>query len=134
MTDAIRRIHTETVLLCDEQGPLLRSEQDALDLVGQAAFPGAEQEPASWVVIPVARLADTFFRLSTGVAGAIVQKLGQYRLGVAVIGDVSSHTAASSAFHDFVVESNRGRQLWFPSTLEEFEDRLARLRSSRPAT
>ncbi|MFJ5117379.1 DUF4180 domain-containing protein [Kitasatospora sp. NPDC088548] len=111
---------TATVLWLPADGPPLRDERDATDVIGDAFGQGA-----TWVVVPVARLEDDFFRLSTRIAGGIVQKFANYRLGLAVVGDISRHTAASGALRDFVRESNGGRQLWFVSDTAEFDRRLA---------
>lgn len=97
-----------TILRLPAEGPLLHTEQDAMDVIGDAF--GHE---ATWVVVPLERLHPDFFVLRTRVAGGIVQKFVNYRVGLVVLGDVSRHTAASEALRDFVRESNRGLQLWF---------------------
>jgi hypothetical protein len=58
-----------------------------------------------------------------------LQRLAMYRIGVAVVGDISRYTAASSAFNDFVLETNRGAQVWFVSTMDDFKTRLAALKT-----
>ncbi|MFF2040738.1 DUF4180 domain-containing protein [Kitasatospora sp. NPDC058170] len=116
-----------TVLRLTPDGPPIRSERDATDVIGDAFGQGAD-----WVVVPAARLDGDFFRLSTRVAGGIVQKFVTYRIGLAVIGDISAHVAASDALRDFVVESNRGTQLWFLTEEEEFGPRLAEQRRAVP--
>ncbi|GAB1818432.1 DUF4180 domain-containing protein [Herbidospora sp. RD11066] len=102
-------------------GPLIATEADALDVIG-ATF----GQDVTWVVIPAERLADAFFSLRTGLAGAILQKFVQYGFRLAVVGDVSRHIEASDAFRDLVRESNRGNQTWFLPTLEEFQVRAPR--------
>jgi hypothetical protein len=69
-------------------------------------------------------LGDDFFRLSTRIAGEVVQKLQDYGLKVVVIGDIAARTAESEALRDWVGECNRGRQVWFVATLEELAERL----------
>ncbi|MFL4908840.1 DUF4180 domain-containing protein [Streptomyces sp. MMS24-I2-30] len=107
------------VLTCASDGPLLDGESAALDLVGDAL--GRE---AQWVAVPVERVPDEFFRLRSGIAGAVVQKFATYRLGLAVIGDISRHLAESTALRDFVYESNQGRRLWFLAGCRERDERL----------
>ncbi|MFD6469166.1 DUF4180 domain-containing protein [Streptomyces goshikiensis] len=116
----LEKIHDVPVLMCAAEGEPIRGEREVLDLIGNAGYQGAE-----WVVVPAERFDDTFFRLRTRVAGDIVQKFVQYRLGMAVIGDISRHTEASSALRDFVRECNRGRQTWFLADVEELRERLA---------
>lgn len=119
MPDTLQHVNGVPVLVCAADGEPLRGERDAVDLIGNALYQGA-----SWVAIPAVRLADDFFRLRTRVAGEIIQKFVDYRLGVAVVGDISRHTAVSTALRDFVVESNRGTQVWFVPDLEALHDRL----------
>ncbi|MDF2712695.1 DUF4180 domain-containing protein [Nonomuraea muscovyensis] len=109
----------ETVHVYEGEGEPLRSASDALDLIAAAWEAGA-----AWVAVPAHRLHDDFFRLRTGVAGEMVQKFTNYRIGLAIVGDVSRHTAASSALQAWVYESNRGTHLWFVGDLAELTARL----------
>ncbi|MEV6418841.1 DUF4180 domain-containing protein [Streptomyces sp. NPDC051662] len=115
----LQHIHGVPVLFCASDGEPLRGEREALDLIGDAFSLGA-----AWVVIPAGRFEDAFFQLSTRVAGDIVQKFVNYRLRVAVVGDIARHTAGSTALRDFVRESNRGTQLWFVPDTEALSTRL----------
>jgi anti-sigma regulatory factor (Ser/Thr protein kinase) len=115
----LQKIHDVPVLMCAPEGEPIRSERDALDFIGDAGYQGAQ-----WVVIPVERFDEAFFQLSTRVAGGIIQKFVQYGMGIAVLGDISRHTEASSALRDFVRECNRGRQTWFLADAEELRERL----------
>lgn len=117
----LRQIHDVPVFMCADEGPAIGGERDVMDLIGDAGYQGAQ-----WVVIPAGRFDEAFFQLRSRVAGDIVQKFVQYGLGIAVIGDISRHTEASSALRDFVRESNRGRQTWFLTDIEELRERLSR--------
>ncbi len=108
------------------EGPVVRDARDGLDLLGEAFARDAE-----WLVVPAARFGDEFFTLSTRVAGEVTQKFVQYRVGLAVVGDISRHTGASGALRDFVGESNRGRRLWFLADEAAFDARLAALDAAR---
>ena len=83
-------------------GPLIAVESDILDPIGNAGYNGADM-----LVIPVSRLSPDFFKLSTGLAGAILQKCMNYQLKVAIVGDISAYTARSGPLRDFVYESNK---------------------------
>lgn len=107
------------VWVCPEDGPTMRSEADAVDVIGQTY--GSEAE---LIVIPVGRLGADFFTLRTRVAGEMLQKFVNYRLRVAIVGDIAEHVESSSALADFVRESNRGNQVWFAASREELESRL----------
>jgi hypothetical protein len=108
------------VLIADPDGPAITTERDGADLIGDAIGEGA-----AWLAIPVARLSDDFLKLSTRLAGEILQKAVNYRINVAIVGDVSAKMAASKPLNDFVVESNRGKHVWFVDDLEDLRARLA---------
>ncbi|MGW7094295.1 DUF4180 domain-containing protein [Streptomyces sp. NPDC054874] len=112
--------HGVPVLVCDAAGVTIGDVQDALDHLIGAAFACAEV-----VAVPSARLDDRFFDLSTGLAGAILQKFANYRLRLVVLGDIGHHLSASSALPDLVREANRGRDIWFVPDLDALADRLA---------
>jgi hypothetical protein len=119
MPETLRRVHGIDVLLCAPDGATVAAERDAVDLIGEAM-----QHWASMVLIPVERLSDDFFQLSTRVAGDIVQKFVTYRLRLVIVGDIAQHVARSAALSDFVSETNRGDQVWFMATLAELDERL----------
>ena len=77
-------------------------------------------------MLPTARLSPDFLKLSTGLAGEVLQKFVNYRFGVTIVGDISGHVAASDALGDFVRESNRGKTVWFADDLEGLESRPER--------
>lgn len=108
-----------SVVLLSPTGPLLRTENDARDLI-QETF-GSDVRA---VVVPVERLDPEFFVLRTGVAGEFVQKLVQYRLRLIVVGDISAHATASGALRDWVREVNRGRDILFVPDTDALEARL----------
>ena len=95
-------------------GPLLAQESDALDVIGEALGQQAEL-----VVLPVQRLSPDFFRLRTGLAGAILQKFTNYQLRVAIVGDISGYVEKSMPLRDFVDESNRRGQVRFLASAAE---------------
>ena len=104
----------------DSEGPVIGDGQAVVDLIGEIY--GSE---ADLLVIPVERLAPEFFRLSTGVAGEVLQKFVTYGCRVAIVGDIEAHLAASSALRDFVRESNAGRHVWFVPDRAALDARLA---------
>jgi len=112
-------IADQPALVLDRTGPLLRSEDDARDLIQETFGTGIEL-----AVVPVERLDPDFFVLRSGVAGVFVQKLVQYRLRLAVVGDISAQVAASDALRDWVHEVNRGRDILFVPDTAALEERL----------
>ncbi len=110
---------TSAVFAVPPDGAPIGDEGAALDVVGDAF--GAEAEIVS---IPVARLSPEFFRLSSGVAGAVVQKFVTYRLRLVVVGDPAHHGPTSGPVEDWMREANSGRQLWFVADDAELARRL----------
>lgn len=117
--DEIVTLHGVTLLRCAPDGPPLDGERAALDLIGDAGW-----REAQLVAVPAERVSDEFFQLRSGIAGAIVQKFAQYRLRLAVVGDIAQHVADSQALRDLVYESNQGNQLWFLPGYDELDERL----------
>ncbi|WP_165988195.1 DUF4180 domain-containing protein [Streptomyces sp. YIM 98790] len=109
------------VLLCPDEGPVLRGDRGALDVIGDAFGAGA-----AWAAVPVERLHPDFFRLRTGVAGEFVQKFAQYGVGLAVVGDIAAQVDSSDALRDLIRESNRGNGFWFVTDLDELRARMNR--------
>ena len=116
----LETIAGRAALVCSPDGPPLATGRDASDLIGDALSLGAEL-----VVIPTARLSPDFLRLSSGLAGEVLQKFVNYRLMPIILGDVSAAVAASNPLGDFVRESNRGRSVWFVADRADLTERLA---------
>lgn len=108
------------------EGPPLGSERDANDLIGSLYGSGADL-----LAIPAGRLDPRFFQLANGTAGAFVQKFVTYGLRLAVVGDIGAQVSRSEALRAFVIESNRGRHLWFVSDRNELERRLVLVQKGR---
>jgi hypothetical protein len=114
-------LHGVRVLECDANEKQLRNYSEAVELIGKAF-----EHRASVILVPAECLDDDFFRLSTRIAGELIQKFVQYRQRLVIVGDISRHLAESSALRAFVLEANRGKEVWFLATREEIDERLAR--------
>lgn len=90
------------------EGEKIGSERDATDLIGKCW--GLELD---YVAIPISRLVPGFFDLSTGLAGAFIQKFVQYNLVLAFVGDLSAEIARSDALRDFVAECGKDDKVVF---------------------
>jgi hypothetical protein len=104
----------------DADGPVMASEADALDLMGEVYASDPDI-----VAIPTSRLPPDFFKLSTGLAGAVMQKFTNYGLRVAFVGDISAHMAASKPLADFVRETNARKQIMFVPDMPGLEMLIA---------
>ncbi len=108
------------VFVWPAEGSPICCEQDAIDLISDAF-----DAEVAVLAIPASRLGEAFLDLRSGVAGAVLQKLVNYRYRVAIVGDISEAVAASNALRDFVRESNRGEMVWFTDDLAILEGKLA---------
>lgn len=70
------------------------------------------------------RSSPDFFIPSPGLAGESLQKYVNYAGKIAICGDFSGYTR--KPLHDFILESNQGRDVFFVPTLQEAFDRLTR--------
>jgi hypothetical protein len=119
LRDVISQIADKKVLTYRGDQLTLGSEQDAVDLVGDAFG-----EHADIVVVPADRVAPDFYALSTRVAGDVVRKFAMYQVRLVVLGDVTEHLEASDAFRAFVHEINRGKDIWFVADEAELAAKL----------
>jgi hypothetical protein len=62
-------------------------------------------------------IIDTFFDISTGIAGELLQKFSTYHKKLAIIGDYTN--IPGKALKDFIYESNLTKQIIFVKTAEE---------------
>lgn len=103
-------------VLLPPDGPTLATEADATQVIGDLYGSDAEI-----VAIPLARLAPDFWDLKNRKAGLFIQKLMNYRLRAAFVGDLSAEIAASDALRDYVRECRRGRDVLFVARAEDLE-------------
>lgn len=115
---SICEVHGVRVLTAEPEVPTLGGEDDAAELIGQAYG-----EDASVVVVPVARVDERFFTLSTRVAGEVARKFQSYQVVLAVLGDLGAHLASDS-FRAFVHETNKGTHVWFLDDRAALDERL----------
>lgn len=98
--------------------PLITDGQSALDLIASIGW----ENGVTRIAVNKTAVSEDFFRLSTGVAGEIMQKFVNYGCQLAIIGDFSQDTSAP--FRDYMRECNNGKQLFFVSDEEEAVERL----------
>ena len=90
-----------------EPGVLVSGGASALDLLASVRH----ETGCSAVVLFQEQLDGAFFRLSTGLAGEVLQKFVNYQMKLVIVGDFSGYT--SKPLQDFIRESNGGRQICF---------------------
>lgn len=94
---------------------------DDVDLVLEACF----SEGARAVLLYAENLPEAFFDLSSGQAGAILQKLRLYGVRLALVAPPGSYRA-SSRFGEMAKEENRGPHFGMFETREAAREWLAR--------
>lgn len=92
---------------------VIADTQSALDMLMTAKYEAGTKD----IIIDKSLIADDFFILSTGMAGEILQKFINYGVRIAIYGDFTHYT--SKPLHDFIYESNNGKDVFFVPTKEE---------------
>lgn len=90
---------------------IIRSVQDGLDLMGDIYYQGFDK-----VILYEKNITPEFFDLKTKIAGEILQKFSNYRIGLAIVGDFSKYENRS--MKDFIFESNKTKHISFVDQLE----------------
>jgi hypothetical protein len=119
MADKVVELHGVRILDIATAGPVLQTDRDAVTLIGDALG-----HQASLVMLPTTRLDDTFFDLSTRIAGEFFQKFVNYGVRLVIVGDIAGRIAESKSLRDFVRECNQGQQIWFVATIDAAVARL----------
>ena len=94
--------------------------QSALDVLMTAKYDAGTKN----IAIDKRLIVEDFFILSTGLAGEILQKYTNYGGRIAIYGDYSRYT--SKPLKDFIYESNKGKNVFFVSTMEEALEMLTK--------
>jgi hypothetical protein len=94
----IAEIVSDEIVINDTQG--------ALDLMADADYYEARR-----IILSEFNLKPAFFELRTGMAGDILQKFSQYSVKLAIIGEFEKYK--SKSLKAFILESNRGSQIFF---------------------
>lgn len=105
--------------VCTTGQDRLESEQDALDLVAACG-----ENDTQLLMLMSDNLADDFFRLKTGLAGAVLQKLVNYYIRAVAV--VPQDLASRGKFGEMVTETNRGEQFGVFNAVDQAEEWLLR--------
>jgi hypothetical protein len=104
--------------------PVITDAQSALDLVATLGH----EDACDGVAINKEAIIEDFFKLSTGIAGEILQKFVNYSMRIAIIGDFSKYT--SKPLKDFIYECNQGNAVYFVSDEQTAINKLAKAQGS----
>ncbi|MDR1131062.1 MAG: DUF4180 domain-containing protein [Oscillospiraceae bacterium] len=92
---------------------LITDAQSMLDLIATVQY----DHGCDRIALYKEALTEDFFKLATGLAGEILQKVVNYRKKLAVIGDFAAYTG--KPLRDFIYESNKGSAVFFVRTEAE---------------
>lgn len=106
------------VAVVTSEDVLITDAQSMLDLIATVQH----YHDCDCIALSKENITEDFFRLSTGLAGEILQKVVNYRKKLAIIGDYSGYT--SKPLRDFIYESNNGNAVFFVATEAEAMERL----------
>lgn len=98
---------------------LLKDVQSALDLIMTIS----SETGSNRIALNKEAISEDFFKLSTRLAGEILQKFANYQIKFAIIGDFSSYN--SKPLKDFIYECNKGNNVFFVSSEQEAIDKLS---------
>ena len=104
------------------ENTVITDAQSALDLLMSTKYDIGTKN----IIIPKQLITEDFFILSTGLAGEILQKFINYGGRIAIYGDYSHYT--SKPLKDFIYESNKGKDVFFVSSLDEAVEKLTIIR------
>ena len=108
----------EIVEVCSNE-VIIKNAQDGLDLLGNLYYQSFDK-----IIVHQVNITPDFFELKTGIAGEILQKFSNYRVRLAIVGDFDLYQ--SKSLKDFIVESNKGKQINFVNTVSEALARLSK--------
>jgi hypothetical protein len=91
---------------------IIQSTEDGLELMGNMYYQGFDK-----IIVYKKNITPKFFDLKNKMAGDILQKFSNYRIGLAIIGDFTD--IPSKSLKDFIYESNKGKQVNFLPSVNE---------------
>lgn len=95
------------VVKIEDEKILIFDEQSALDVFMSLSYETGENR----FIISKDNIIEDFFDLRTKIAGGILQKIINYRMKLAIIGDFSKYK--SKSLRDFIYECNSGKDIFF---------------------
>ncbi|MCL2401431.1 MAG: DUF4180 domain-containing protein [Oscillospiraceae bacterium] len=95
------------IAACESDEAIIKDGQSALEFAVNIVY----AHDCVNIAVNKAAIDEDFFKLSTGVAGEVVQKFVNFRCRIAIFGDFSGYT--SKPLLDYMHECNRGRHLYF---------------------
>ncbi|MDD5437879.1 MAG: DUF4180 domain-containing protein [Patescibacteria group bacterium] len=96
---------------------LIKTVQDALDTMANPKLMNVRN-----MILHKENIDPAFFDLKTGLAGEILQKFVNYGIRLAIVGDFTN--IASESLRAFILECNRGNQIFFVEDVDAARKKL----------
>ena len=107
MDITIVKVNNTDIAVIRSDEMVITDVQSALDLMATIRY----ESGCNHIAINKEAITEDFFRLSTKLAGDILQKFINYQVKLAIVGDFSAYTSRS--LKDFIYESNSGKHIFF---------------------
>ncbi len=107
-----------SIVYIDNIDILVRDSDEVLDLLMTVQY----ETNCSKVIFDKKSFCEEFFDLKTGIAGEIFQRIVTYGIKIAIVGDFSMYY--SKSLHDFIYETNKGKDIYFVSSIDDAIDKL----------
>lgn len=107
-------INGRAIAELEAEGVVLTTPQEFLQMLMES---GADD-----IIVHQKNIHESFFDLRSGIAGEMLQKIVNYRLRLAIIGDFSVYE--SKSLKAFIIESNRSNAIMFVGSVDEALNRL----------
>lgn len=109
------------IAIVDSEDTLIKDGSSALDFFATIQYDSG----CDRFVLKQSHFVSDFFELKSGIAGEVLQKIVNYRMKLAIVGDFSIYS--SKSLSDFIYEMNSGKDVFFLNSEEEVIDRLANI-------
>ena len=103
----IIEVNNRKIAVVNSELPIISDGQSALEFLMNIGY----EHNCRSIAVNREAFVEDFYKLSTGVAGEVAQKIVNYRYRLAIIGDFSAYT--SKPLIDYMYECNNGGHLYF---------------------
>ena len=106
------------IALCNSDEIIIKDGQTTLDFFANIGY----EYNCNRIAINKSAICESFFDLTTGIAGEVAQKFVNYGIRFAIFGDFSKYT--SKALNDYIYECNIHGPLYFVADENEALQKL----------
>ena len=98
---------------------IITDVQSSLDFIATVRY----ETGSDRIILNKSAICEEFFNLKTRLAGEVLQKFVNYHMKIAIVGDFSVYS--SKSLKDFIYESNKGKDIFFLSNIEQAIEKLS---------